>query len=82
VTSQMSVFKPNGWHLMDGLDARIYRAAQAIDGVTDILQPRLTDDMPKELRGAIFASCDLLARIRDELFHVANMHIACEDEGV
>lgn len=78
----ISPFKPNGWHVMDGLDGRIYRAAQSVGGVTDILQGHLADDMPKELQGAVFACCELLERIRDEMFHIANMHVTNENEGI
>lgn len=78
----ISIFKPNGWHLMDGLDGRVYRAAQAIDGVRDILETHLAGEIPKEVQGAVFACCDLLERIRDEMFHIANMHVTNENEGV
>lgn len=78
----ISIFKPNGWHLTDDLDGRIYRAAQAIGGVTDILDLHLAGECPKDSAGAIFACSELLGRIRDEMFDIANTHITNELEGV
>lgn len=78
----ISVFKPNGWHLADSLDGRIYRAGAAIDGVIDILQVHLADEIPSDVQKALFSCGDLLCRIRDEMFSISNVLVACEDEAV
>ena len=75
-------WKPAGWHRLDTLDGFMYRIAQAIDGVADIQEHFLAEELAPDARPALIACNELLQRIRDDLIHLANSYVTAEHEGV
>lgn len=75
-------FKPKMWQSADTLEGRIYRAAVALDGMTDIFEFHLVDEMPEELRIAVLSCCEMLGTIRDEMYAISTTAFTLEAEGV
>ena len=74
-------WKPPGWHRLETLDGYLYRCAQAIDGVAEIQEHFLTDEVPDAAKNAMIAMNELLFRIRDDLITIANQYVSAELEG-
>lgn len=78
----ISNWKPPGWHRMETLDGYLYRIAQAIDGVADIQEHFLAEELPNDAKPALVTCNELLIRIRDDLLDIANYYVTAELEGV
>ena len=78
----ISNWKPPGWHRMETLDAALYRCAEAIDGVADIQEHFLAEDLAVDARPALTATNELLRRIRDDLIVMANYFTSFDVEGI
>ena len=78
----ISNWKPPGWHRMETLDGFLYRCAEAIDGVAEIQEHFLIEEMPPSGKAAMVAMNELLFRIRDDLISIASSYVTAETEGI